>query len=946
MTEVLDQFEDVLESQLSSLRTSILSEHRRIVSATCEETAASSEAPEDGTSTRTKSLRPTSALKNRRSETPEPAGRIALKKSRSEIPNSSLPNNAQKMDSSPIRHSVSFWSGKDSANAATRFKNRFPLRPEKVVEDPEIQSDEESVRSGDTQQTQQSSATVGSHAIQIPRSDLISHPEQDLQAKVDHGQRNSGLHYKASERKLPDYLVRKSASKLDAPGGSSSFLRTPSVSSVGLSALLPVPDQSTVCSRRSSAATMATQGTMDVRNSMFSVFSVGEQDADSDDGNQRPVARVMSHNPSNDSEEEEYEQQEHYWMRPAWYDQVRHRSPEKLRMFTASLLRTGYIFDDAVRDQTMLGRCLGSLVMKPDETKRLAWDITGFYCFAYDAIMIPLAFFHLPEDGFYRVMEWIVRMYWTLDIFMAFITGNKNNDGAIDLRIKHIAKKYITSWFLFDLTLVSIDWSELLGGFDEFSIARMGKLGKSIRMVRMVRVLRLARNLKRMAFVKWLQEHLLTQNKDYLTITFGVTKVMMLTAWVTHFMGCCWYGLTANNGPGETSWVDEQSMLVNSDDTGHLYAASFMWALSQFTGQSNIYPVNFAETVFSIITLLFTFVVSIYAVSSITTLMTQLQMASDKNTLQFSLLRQYLVHNSISKSLAMRVQSNVFHALTEAQRNTPEESVELLSLVSHPLRIELHYEVNAPLLTGHPFFLNFDDSYRPALQQICHNCVSRAALEVGDILFSGGEMTEIPFMYFLETGKATYLKGSASHVKNLNPGDWASEASLWTAWSHVGVFRVTGRASIVRLEAMHFQRITCQFLSSDADPRKYGKEFVAFLNKLPRWLHTDLVLDGFEARDAAERCMPSTQAKNSVASFVAVNTNTASQMISRLSHIGLSSIRASKFAEGSSKVKPQEDSDQSGFRSERTTRTSLGSSGTTQDMPGSHVVDMCKFSAW
>ena len=44
--------------------------------------------------------------------------------------------------------------------------------------------------------------------------------------------------------------------------------------------------------------------------------------------------------------------------------------------------------------------------------------------------------------------------------------------------------------------------------------------------------------------------------------------------------------------------------------------------------------------------------------------------------------RRYMTQYKISKTLALRVQRNAQHALTEAQRTLPESAVELIAMVS------------------------------------------------------------------------------------------------------------------------------------------------------------------------------------------------------------------------------------------------------------------------
>jgi len=52
--------------------------------------------------------------------------------------------------------------------------------------------------------------------------------------------------------------------------------------------------------------------------------------------------------------------------------------------------------------------------------------------------------------------------------------------------------------------------------------------------------------------------------------------------------------------------------------------------------------------------------------------------------------------------------------LEEQKRSTPESDIELLALISQPLRVELHYEIYSRTLTAHPLFRRIDEDQPPA----------------------------------------------------------------------------------------------------------------------------------------------------------------------------------------------------------------------------------------
>merc|ERR1712032_1566621 len=100
--------------------------------------------------------------------------------------------------------------------------------------------------------------------------------------------------------------------------------------------------------------------------------------------------------------------------------------------------------------------------------------------------------------------------------------------------------------------------------------------------------------------------------------------------------------------------------------------------------------------------------------------MTQLNILANEKVTKMSMLRKYLQQNTITYRLTLRVQRNAQHALLEQQNYIPEAHVELLELVSEPLRIELHSELYGRILRNHPFFEEYIEACPHIMQKVCH----------------------------------------------------------------------------------------------------------------------------------------------------------------------------------------------------------------------------------
>merc|ERR1719454_1354858 len=115
--------------------------------------------------------------------------------------------------------------------------------------------------------------------------------------------------------------------------------------------------------------------------------------------------------------------------------------------------------------------------------------------------------------------------------------------------------------------------------------------------------------------------------------------------------------------------------------------------------------------------------------------MTRLQMISGAKTAMFAGLYKYMCDNQISRRLVTRIKRNAHHAFEEYQRTTPESEIELLQLVSEPLRVELHFELWCPTLMTNPFFKRYEEANPAAVRRVCHAGVTVTFLSMGDVLF-------------------------------------------------------------------------------------------------------------------------------------------------------------------------------------------------------------------
>jgi hypothetical protein len=221
--------------------------------------------------------------------------------------------------------------------------------------------------------------------------------------------------------------------------------------------------------------------------------------------------------------------------------------------------------------------------------------------------------------------------------------------------------------------------------------------------------------------------------------------------------------------------------------------------------------------------------------------MTRLQMLGNKQNEQLFSLRKYLSQVGISRRLALRVQRNAQHAVRERLRHIPEGEVDLLESVSGPLRVELHFEMYAPLFRVHPFFDHYIHECPQVMRKVCHVATHTVVFSPGDVIFHAGECLSEPKMYIVMDGVLQYTP-IWGEISTVEIDTWLSEASLWTAWVHQGTLRADSFCRLCTLDAKQFQELAVSFDHPEFDPRLYATSFIEELNQMED-AYTDLPMD-------------------------------------------------------------------------------------------------------
>eukprot|EP00930_Biecheleria_cincta_P084061 TRINITY_DN73558_c0_g1_i1.p1 TRINITY_DN73558_c0_g1~~TRINITY_DN73558_c0_g1_i1.p1 ORF type:complete len:816 (-),score=97.81 TRINITY_DN73558_c0_g1_i1:206-2653(-) len=534
---------------------------------------------------------------------------------------------------------------------------------------------------------------------------------------------------------------------------------------------------------------------------------------------------------SSSSSEEDDEEVHTYWLSPSLMDRtenVRGMHPRLDRSQSAAFTMAMSELSDtlAINDGSWVRSC----TMHPDSMKRLIWNACSCLFFAYDAVTIPLRLFVHQSHWPLTSMTVLVFVFLVCDIILSLLTGHRVNHNTVDMRPRTIFMQYLKTWLMFDCTMVAADLGCIAFSFVSGTLAAVFKVASLVRLLRIIKLMR----------THPLPACLVSKNHDEThgrIVGLGLVRVVIWMVWFNHIVACGWYALGLGWDGDLHSWLDVQTE-PSAGSQMYEYLSSYHWSLSLFTGSSpGVVPTNTAERLYAVCCQIAALVINIILVSTITTIMTQLQIVTADRARAFADLSRYLYEHSISPMLSLRIQDSARVAVEESSRNKSEESIDLIRLISEPLRIELHYEVYAQVLKTHPFFSFYDLLVPDAMKRLCHTGVLSLRIARGDVLYNWGDSPEMAVMYFLTNGMMTYRQSAKSWP--VKTGEFFSEPALWTAWSYCGSMTACSDCQLILLSADAFQKVVCQFVRKDANPIAYGQALLNAINQVSQDCRSD-----------------------------------------------------------------------------------------------------------
>lgn len=411
------------------------------------------------------------------------------------------------------------------------------------------------------------------------------------------------------------------------------------------------------------------------------------------------------------------------------------------------------------------GCLLQRYVIPPNFRWKLRWDILVGSLIIYSVLIIPWRIsFDIEPDVIATVVDVLVDIIFFLDLVMCFRTAFVDADGTIETVTWHIGRRYLRTWFTFDL----------LSTFpvDRFVEAITGHGGaearalKMIRMVQLIRLLKLARMLKMGKLIQRIEDML-----DLSPLTLRCMNLGTKLTVMSHFLGCFWFFVSTHGDPDAdqcesgllecnaelpgTTWWEEIN--IKPDGKFDQYIASIYWAFTTMTtvGYGDIHPRSDRERVYAIVAMIFGATMFGYIIGSIAALAGQERGIEALTKKKLSLVRHFCEEQRISENKVREVMKHYqFFYEERSPFNETALMMELPNWLRKKVALHIHREAIAKLgIFAGPQQKGLENPLPEWFECWAMRILEPQAVCPGEIIINAEESSPVQELFLVLTGE-------------------------------------------------------------------------------------------------------------------------------------------------------------------------------------------------
>ncbi|CAG9323800.1 unnamed protein product [Blepharisma stoltei] len=435
-----------------------------------------------------------------------------------------------------------------------------------------------------------------------------------------------------------------------------------------------------------------------------------------------------------------------------------------------------------------------TFIIQPESKFKLFWDIFISILIAIQLVYTPIVLFLADtESKTLKFTDLVLNELFILDIIVKFNTASYSKGHIIKTRLE-IAKKYLKSWFLYDI-ITSIPIEELyelcnpVGSENPnhmyFSLHRIFEYTKIIRTVRVIKL----------ANTMTLLEDFIPNQK--FAIIFRFFKLILIAFYVNHYVACLWYYINfLDSFIYPVTWYDK---LRNYGDFNmeDLYIRAFYFAVATTStlGYGDYAAYSRDAMIFDILNMGIAVIIVSYIIGNISDWVVAQTVLRIDFSRKMANLNNYMNKKRLPKELKFKLRT-YFDYLQHNPQITHIDELKVFDLLSTPLREEI-----AGITRGKVFkhCSIFQQLYGTKLINEISKKIRIERYAPDDVIFEEGEKSHT--LYFISVGIVEiYHKRTLTIFKELNEDSYFGE---------IGFFAMHPRTASIRCIAF------CEFIVCD-----------------------------------------------------------------------------------------------------------------------------------